>query len=298
MSFLFVDRILSLEPERRITGLKHITPGDTYLVTGRSGQPALLPSLIGETLGQLAAWNSMHVLDFQVRPVAGVVSAVKIHDDAYLGDTLFLEAVIDKIDHTAIEYSAIASINGRAVCEVQHALGPMLPMTDFIDRQTVMSQFEQIHHPGQWQAMEDRYQSTERILPAIFAETRHAGYDHILDWQPGKRVVALKLVSRSAPYFQDHFPQKPVLPLTILLSCHIRLANRFFKNCLDGDLYQRLRLVAMHKIKMKAFISPGQAVTTEMRLKQSTEKGYTTFFQSFVEGRRVCVAEADFQLDT
>lgn len=36
--------------------------------------------------------------------------------------------------------------------------------------------------------------------------------DRVLECQPGERLLALKNVSMNEPFFQGHFPGKPVMP--------------------------------------------------------------------------------------
>ena len=36
--------------------------------------------------------------------------------------------------------------------------------------------------------------------------------DRIVEFEPGKRVVALKNVSINEPFFQGHFPDLPIMP--------------------------------------------------------------------------------------
>jgi len=41
--------------------------------------------------------------------------------------------------------------------------------------------------------------------------------DRVLVREPGKRIVALKNVSASEPYFQGHFPGRPIMPGVLIL---------------------------------------------------------------------------------
>ena len=41
--------------------------------------------------------------------------------------------------------------------------------------------------------------------------------DRVLECEPGKRIVALKNVSANEPYFQGHFPGRPVMPGVLIL---------------------------------------------------------------------------------
>lgn len=289
MNFLFVDRILSLEPGKRTVGLKHITPRDNYLTQGTSGQPVLLTAILGETLGQLCAWNVIHRYDFKLRPVAGVVDQVTIYDEAVVGDTVLLESVIDRLDEQAVYYHSVATVRGKKIFTIDQALGPMLPMDTFNDPEEVKAQFKLLHRPGEF---------TDLPAPEMNCHLDTAGlpvqedYDHLLLWERGVSLVAQKNVSLQAPYFVDHFPRKPVLPMTILLSCKLALAKRFLDDMLGPQVSAQFKPHQIRRIKMNEFVSPGESVVTTLKLKSQTSEEIRLQFSSVVDGKRVCVAEA------
>jgi 3-hydroxyacyl-[acyl-carrier-protein] dehydratase len=41
--------------------------------------------------------------------------------------------------------------------------------------------------------------------------------DRVLSLEPGKRIVAMKNVSANEPYFQGHFPGRPIMPGVLIL---------------------------------------------------------------------------------
>lgn len=161
MSFLFVDRIVEHTPGQVIRGLKHITRDDNFLIKDERGDYVFAPSLIGETLGQLAAWSVMSSKEFAVRPVAGIVSSARLFRSAHLGSTLLLEAFIEHLDDTSVQYRAFARIQDETVFSVEGAIGPLLPMENFIDKKTVVRQFEAINRPGDWTTYLNNQEKTQ-----------------------------------------------------------------------------------------------------------------------------------------
>ncbi len=141
---------MQLSPGKFIRGIKHITHNDTYLCSDEQGRFCFISSLIGETLGQLAAWNVMFSNDFTLRPVAGLASSAKLHRPAYIGETLLLESFIDNLDESAVQYHSVARVGDEIVFTIDGALGPLLPMNDFIDEKIVRQQFAEIDRSGEW----------------------------------------------------------------------------------------------------------------------------------------------------
>jgi 3-hydroxyacyl-[acyl-carrier-protein] dehydratase len=49
--------------------------------------------------------------------------------------------------------------------------------------------------------------------------------DRVLECEPGKRIRALKNVSANEPYFQGHFPGRPVMPGVLILEAMAQAAG-------------------------------------------------------------------------
>lgn len=283
MRFLFVDRILEIIPGKYIKGIKHVTADDFYLTKDKGGRACFMPSLIGETLGQLAAWNVMFVNDFSARPVAGVTSSAKFHRPAYVGETILLESNIEELDDSAVQYNSIAKVGDSVVFTIDGALGPMLPMRDFIDTDVVRRQFDEINRPGDCSFLpatsilhNDNY-----FFPSM-------QFDRVLAHEAGVSITTEKLITCAAPYFPDHFPNKPVLPLTVLLECKLNLVKEFTKSAPFNGEYD---LHECRKIKMNDFVSPGDVVQTNLKVKSLDAENAILFIRSEVDGKRVCVLE-------
>lgn len=291
MRFLFVDRIVESVPGQLIRGIKHITSDDTFLTTDDEGRFCFIPSLIGETLGQLAAWNVMHQNDFSQRPVAGIVASACLHRPAYVGETLLLESFIDEVDERAVQYHSIARVGGESIFSVDGALGPLLPMSDFISRDEVKQQYAEIDSPGDWAALSLISSPLIEAEPLVLNENLRTvlmTFDRIISCDPGVRLVAIKHITRAAPYLPDHFPKKPVLPMTVLLECKLSLAREFVARARFPVQYS---VSELRKIKMNEFVHPGDVITCHVTVKHHTEGELVLAFRSEVSGKRVCVVD-------
>jgi 3-hydroxymyristoyl/3-hydroxydecanoyl-(acyl carrier protein) dehydratase len=113
-------------------------------------------------------------------------------------------------------------------------------------------------------------------------------FDRVFDSEPGVRLRAEKRVSRAAPYFPDHFPNKPVLPMTVLLECKLNLVREFLSQAQFSTPYFVREL---RKIKMNEFIYPGDVVITTLSVKKQDADGLVLSFRSEVDGKRVCVLD-------
>ena len=57
--FLFVDRIVALEPDKRIVGIKNVTSDERYFIAGPGGIPVLPASILTEALAQVGDRKSV-----------------------------------------------------------------------------------------------------------------------------------------------------------------------------------------------------------------------------------------------
>lgn len=291
MNFLFVDRILQIEPGKKIVGIKHVSEHDLYLSSKYTGEPILFPSLVSEALGQLANWLVSQHHDFKLRLVAGIVKQVNTFDYAHVGDTILLESEIVSWDDEAVIYNSQAKVGEKVICSINNAIGPFVQTDEFEGSETAKKQFNIINRPGDISNYQQLGQVNKQNSQANCHDMQ---FDRILDWQPGKSVVAQKNISLIAPYFEDHFPRNPVFPMSLLLHCKMQLAQQFLIEMLGENALQQFELVQARNIKMNDFIRPGDSAICTMSCKKTDEDNYVMKFRTEVAGKRVCVSEVEF----
>lgn len=242
-AFSFVDRITRLEPGRRIEGQYTVPASATRFP----------PSLMAEATGQLAAWASMSQLDFRFRPVAGLAGETRYHGAAAPGQTLQLEADIERCDEEAIAYGGKASIGGHCVLELIYCVGPMLPMEDFDAPEAVRSDFETLRGPG---APAGRFGGVD--APAL----------EMLEHAAGAKLRAALRVPAAAPFFDDHFPRRPVFPGTLLMDSLSTLALQLARETepLRGA---NLAVSTVRDVKIRSFTEPGQTLELQVELQSA-----------------------------
>ncbi len=247
--------------------------------------------IVGEALGQLGAWVVMAANDFTLRPVAGLVGDVSILDQARRGDMLLLDTTIDSVNREAVVYHAVATVGGVRVLTLENALGPLLPMEQFSDPDEVRAQFRAIDRPGRAAELAEAPPD-----PAIDAAAGSPDYsfDRVLSRERGKQVVAVKRIPDAAPFFNDHFPRKPVFPLSLLLECLLQLGAEL----LDEETPGPPRPVRICNVKMSQFVPPGKSLVAKVRVRDRSDQRARLRFRCEVDGRRVCIAEAEFSADT
>lgn len=79
------------------------------------------------------------------------------------------------------------------------------------------------------------------------------GFDRILEVSPGIRAEALLNVTGTLPFFDSHFPRRPILPGVLLTESMIALAV-----LAAGDPLLRLR--SAEGLRFRRFVTPGDQV--------------------------------------
>ena len=179
-----------------------------------------------------------------------------------------------------MQYHGEVKVKDEVVFTLEGALGPMLPMQDFIGIDTVKRQWQEINRPGDWPAIVD----AQLVPNTSGSHCSRMVFDKIIENEPGVKIVAQKLVTRAAPYFADHFPYKPVLPLTVLLECQMNLVRDWMQD-------SAFKIEALRKIKMSAFVYPGDIVTCFVTVKRRALDELILACRCEVDGARVCVLE-------
>ena len=60
----------------------------------------------------------------------------------------------------------------------------------------------------------------------------------------------------AAPFFEDHFPKRPVFPATLLLDAQLQLAQRIATELACGAV----RVTRITNVKVRAFTAPGASL--------------------------------------
>jgi 3-hydroxymyristoyl/3-hydroxydecanoyl-(acyl carrier protein) dehydratase len=241
-AFSFVDRIT----HRAGGGIA----GEYTVPAAATRFPA---SLMAEAVGQLAAWSSMAQLDFAFRPVAGLAAETHYHRIVVPGQTMTLEADIARCDPEAVAYSGRALIDGRCALELVDCVGPMLPMEDFDAPDAVRADFDTLLTAG---AAPGRFKG----VPTPHIEVlEHAAGQHIR--------AALQVPQRDGtPYFDDHFPRRPVFPGTLLLDALAVIAVQLTREAMPGPSADALMPTRVSNVKIRSFTAPGTTLELEIDL--------------------------------
>ena len=267
-AFSFVDRIEALEPGVRARG-EFAIPADIE---------AFPACLLAEAVGQLAAWVAMAQIEFRGRPVAALANDTRFHAPARPGQTLALAVEIEHCDDEAVAYRGTAEVDGTRAIELIDCLGPMLPVAEFDDPRAMAAWFARLCDGG---APPGRFRGI--AAPRVVREAGAAG----------EAATGTLEVPAAAPFFNDHFPRRPVFPATLMLDAQIELALDVARESAHFAPGAALVPLRMTRVKVRSFTPPGQRLTIAAAMQPAAGTTATFHLSAAAEGRTVATARVE-----
>ncbi len=117
--FLLVDRILELEPKKRIVGLKNVSAHESWVAGHFPGYPIMPGVLIVEAMAQTGGVLLLRDMPDRAQKLvlfAGIEEA-KFRRQVLPGDQLRLELDVLALRHTACKMRGRALVDGQLVAE-------------------------------------------------------------------------------------------------------------------------------------------------------------------------------------
>ncbi len=117
--------------------------------------------------------------------------------------------------------------------------------------------------------------------------------DRIRELDLGKRILALKNVTINEPFFQGHFPQRPIMPGVLILEAMAQAAGILvFRTQGDKpDENSVYYLAGIDKARFKRPVVPGDQLEIEVTLERGVRGVWKFACTARVDGNVVCEAE-------
>ncbi|MBC3841466.1 hydroxymyristoyl-ACP dehydratase [Streptacidiphilus sp. 4-A2] len=112
---------------------------------------------------------------------------------------------------------------------------------------------------------------------------RLAGFERVLEFEPGLRAVALRNIPGTLPFFATHFPRRPVLPGVLLLESMAALAG-----AAAGGAHWRLHTAGT--LRFRHFVGPGDQLVLTVELLSRSLESTEWRASATVGGRTVATA--------
>jgi 3-hydroxyacyl-[acyl-carrier-protein] dehydratase len=116
--FLLVDRILELETDRRIVGVKNVTSNERYFIAGPGGVPTMPASILTEAMAQAGAVLILSKPENRSRLVYFMgIDRVRYRRPVVAGDQVILEGKVLRLRSKMGSLWGRALVDGKIACE-------------------------------------------------------------------------------------------------------------------------------------------------------------------------------------
>src|ERR1700682_3080341 len=125
--FLLVDRIIELEVDKRIVGIKNVSLNERYLSHVANGSPVLPPTILTEAVAQVGAIMILAKPENRQRLIYFMgIERVRYRHPAYPGDVVEIEAVVVRLRSRMGLLKGVARVDGKRIADgtMTFALGP------------------------------------------------------------------------------------------------------------------------------------------------------------------------------
>jgi 3-hydroxyacyl-[acyl-carrier-protein] dehydratase len=129
----------------------------------------------------------------------------------------------------------------------------------------------------------------QRILPHRYPFLL---VDRILSIEPGKRIVGLKNVSINEPFFQGHFPGRPIMPGVLIIESMAQVGGILaFMSDPNNLGSATVLLMGIDKVRFRQPVVPGDQLRLTVETLRSGKKFWKMQGQAFVNETLVAEGE-------
>lgn len=115
--------------------------------------------------------------------------------------------------------------------------------------------------------------------------------DRLVDIKPGEGAVGIKNVSYGEPFFQGHFPQKPVMPGVLIVEAMAQAAAAYVSYTEEVDTSGKIVLfMGVDKARFRRPVIPGDQLRIAVRTAQRRPPVWKFEGIATVDGKRVAEA--------
>lgn len=115
--------------------------------------------------------------------------------------------------------------------------------------------------------------------------------DRVVEIEPGKRLAAIKNVTINEPFFQGHFPTKPVMPGVLLIEAMAQATGLLAMESAEVPKEAIYYLVGVDKARFKRPVVPGDQLRFEVEVLKHRRDIWVFAAEATVEGELVASAE-------
>ena len=128
----------------------------------------------------------------------------------------------------------------------------------------------------------------EKILPHRYPLLL---VDRVLDITPGKNISAIKNVTRNEPFFNGHFPNRPVMPGVLIVEALAQAGGILMLYEMENPSEKLIYFTGIDNVKFRKPVTPGDQIRLEVELTKVFKTTCKMKGKAYVDDKVVASAE-------
>jgi len=114
--------------------------------------------------------------------------------------------------------------------------------------------------------------------------------DRVLEFEPQKRIVAIKNVTMNEPFFQGHFPNYPIMPGVLVVEAMAQAGALIMLSEITDRESKLAVFTGIEKAKFRRPVTPGDQIRFEVEVLSFRSRAGRIQGRATVEGKLACEA--------
>jgi 3-hydroxyacyl-[acyl-carrier-protein] dehydratase len=115
--------------------------------------------------------------------------------------------------------------------------------------------------------------------------------DRVEELEIGKRVVGIKNVTINEPFFQGHFPGRPIMPGVLIIEAMAQVGGILAFKSANQAGAKLVYFMGIEKAKFRKPVTPGDQLRFVVDVLRARHPYWKMRGEAFVDGTLVCEAE-------
>ncbi|MGC9157524.1 MAG: 3-hydroxyacyl-ACP dehydratase FabZ [Terracidiphilus sp.] len=120
--------------------------------------------------------------------------------------------------------------------------------------------------------------------------------DRVIEFERGKRLVAIKNVTINEPFFQGHFPGYPIMPGVLVVEAMAQAGGMIMMAELADRDKKLAVFTGIDRAKFRRPVTPGDQMRIEVEVPSIRSRGFRVEGKAYVDGKLVCEATLTCQV--
>jgi 3-hydroxyacyl-[acyl-carrier-protein] dehydratase len=114
--------------------------------------------------------------------------------------------------------------------------------------------------------------------------------DRVVEFEPAKRLVAIKNVTINEPFFQGHFPGYPIMPGVLVVEAMAQAGGMILMHELPDRAEKLVVFTGIERAKFRRPVTPGDQLRIEIDVLSVRPRAGRVAGRAMVDGKLACEA--------